>query len=125
MNRPDSSRLTEHPLPLTARVPFDAPADPEYFAIVAKKTRQDEKTPDAASPIEFEEAVDQLEKIIDSIESGEAGLERSIREYERGMELIRHCRSILDQAEQRVRELSTDAPDERPAADEVDPDNGS
>lgn len=57
----------------------------------------------------FEEAIEQLEGIIDSIERGETGLERSIRDYERGMMLIRHCRSLLERAEQRVQELSSDA----------------
>jgi len=54
----------------------------------------------------FEAALEQVESIIDRIESGEAGLEDSIEAYERGMGLLRRCRGILDRAEQRVRELS-------------------
>lgn len=54
----------------------------------------------------FEQAVERLEKIIAQIESGEIGLEQSIAEYEKGVGLIRRCREILDQAEQRVKQLS-------------------
>ena len=60
----------------------------------------------ADAPIDFERAVEQVEAIIDRIESGEVGLEQSITEYERGVGLIRRCRQILDRAEQRVEELT-------------------
>lgn len=53
----------------------------------------------------YEEAVKQLESILEKIESGEIGLEASIQEYERGVGLIKRCRSILDQAEQRIEHL--------------------
>ncbi len=59
--------------------------------------------PDQAS---FEELLEQLEDIIQRVESGEVGLERSIAEYERGVGLIRRCREILTSAEQKVEELS-------------------
>lgn len=57
-------------------------------------------------PPRFEEAVEQLESILERIESGEIGLEESLAEYERGMKLIQHCRAILGRAEQRIRELT-------------------
>lgn len=53
----------------------------------------------------YEEAVAQLESILEKIESGEIGLEASIQEYERGVGLIKRCRAILDQAEQRIEHL--------------------
>ncbi|MBX3376765.1 MAG: exodeoxyribonuclease VII small subunit [Phycisphaeraceae bacterium] len=49
----------------------------------------------------------QLEEIIERIESGEIGLEKSISEYERGVGLIRRCREVLERAEQRVEELTS------------------
>lgn len=66
------------------------------------------KQPEAASieTLTFEQAVERLEAIITRMESGEIGLERSIAEYERGAALIKRCRAILDQAEQRVAELT-------------------
>jgi exodeoxyribonuclease VII small subunit len=54
----------------------------------------------------YEQAVESLESIIERIESGEIGLEASLAEYRRGVALVRHCRSILDSAEQQVRLLS-------------------
>jgi len=57
----------------------------------------------------FEDAIEQLESIIDRIESGEAGLETAIAEYEKGMTLIKQCRQILDGAEKRIVKLTEDA----------------
>jgi len=54
----------------------------------------------------FEQAIEQLEQLIEKIESGEVGLEQSLKHYEQGTELIKRCRSILDSAEQRVAELT-------------------
>src|SRR5262245_49772205 len=60
----------------------------------------------ADSALDFEKAVEQIEQIIERIESGQIGLERSIGEYERGVALIRRCRDALGKAEQRVEELT-------------------
>ncbi len=61
--------------------------------------------PTDASKLGFEEAMGLVERIIERIESGEAGLEESIKEYEAGAGLLKRCREILDQAEQRVAKL--------------------
>ena len=58
------------------------------------------------SPLDFEKAVEQIEGIIERIESGQVGLERSIAEYERGVGLLKRCREALSKAEQRVEELT-------------------
>lgn len=60
------------------------------------------KTPAEPS---FEDLLSELEEIIHRVETGEAGLERSIAEYERGVGLIKRCREILSHAEQKVEEL--------------------
>lgn len=60
-------------------------------------------------PLKFEEAIAQLESIIDRIESGEIGLEDSIAQYERGMKLVARCQSVLATAQKRIAELTTDA----------------
>lgn len=61
-----------------------------------------------AKPPTFEQAIEQLESIIEGIESGEVGLESSLEQYERGMKLIRHCRGVLDRAEQRIETLTVE-----------------
>lgn len=60
-------------------------------------------------PISFEQAIDKLEDIVERIESGEVGLEQALEQYEQGQVLIKRCRGILDQAEQRITELTRDA----------------
>lgn len=54
----------------------------------------------------FEEAVEELESIIDRIESGEIGLEECVVQYERGMKLAVRCREILDTVQKRIAELT-------------------
>lgn len=68
-------------------------------------SHHDTEAAKAPENLSYEEAVALLESIIDRIESGEAGLEESIKEYERGAALIKRCRSILDRAEQRIEQL--------------------
>ena len=56
----------------------------------------------------FEQAVEQLEGLIEQIESGEIGLEDALKRYEDGTKLIQRCRSILDSAEKKIGELTAD-----------------
>ena len=58
--------------------------------------------------VKFEQAVEQLEELIEQIESGDAGLEESLTHYEQGMKLIAHCREILSTAEKKIAELTLD-----------------
>lgn len=74
------------------------------FIIVAMaKTKQQ-------PPASFEEGVQELEKILSEIESGNIGLEESLARYERGTFLLQYCRGILTQAEEQIQEIgkSTD-----------------
>ncbi len=64
------------------------------------------KKKDDLSTLRFEEAIDQLESIIGHIEEGEVGLEESIESYQRGMALLKHCRAVLDRAEQQIEQLT-------------------
>ncbi len=65
------------------------------------------KPPKQPSPStdRYEDLIDELERIVRAIESGETGLEESIGAYEQGVGLIKRARAILDQAEQRITEL--------------------
>ncbi|MCC7146367.1 MAG: exodeoxyribonuclease VII small subunit [Phycisphaeraceae bacterium] len=58
--------------------------------------------------VTYEEALAELEQIVEQIESGEAGLEKSLVDYERGVQIIKHCREILNRVETRLAELSPD-----------------
>lgn len=58
--------------------------------------------------LSFEQAIDNLEGIVERIESGEVGLEAALSQYEQGQALIKRCRGILDKAERRIAELTDD-----------------
>ena len=68
---------------------------------MAKKAKSDQQP-------RYEDLVAQIEELVDNIESGELGLEESIRGYEEGTKLIKHARGILDQAQQRVEAINLD-----------------
>ena len=70
---------------------------------MAKRTTK--KIPDT-DELTYEQAIEQVEAIADKIEAGEIGLEDSVEQYERGVALIKRCRSILEQAELRVQKLA-------------------
>jgi len=55
----------------------------------------------------FEEALQRLERIVEAIEGGKVGLEDSIKQFDEGMQLIQHCRSILSDAEMKIQKLQT------------------
>jgi exodeoxyribonuclease VII small subunit len=54
----------------------------------------------------FEEAMEDLEKIVEKLEGGELPLEDSIRSFEEGMKLIKFCSSKLEEAEKKITLLS-------------------
>ena len=61
-------------------------------------------------PKNFEEALAELERILEDIEGGEVPLEESLVKYERGQFLIQHCRGVLSAAEKQI-ELLSKSPD--------------
>jgi len=61
----------------------------------------------------FEDALGELETLVRSLESGDASLEESIDQFERGVALSRHCRQSLGEAEQKVKVLLEEDGEER------------
>jgi exodeoxyribonuclease VII small subunit len=53
----------------------------------------------------FEASLDELEKVVKQLESGDLSLERSIELFERGVNLSDACRKQLEDAETRVEML--------------------
>jgi len=53
----------------------------------------------------FEEAFQELEKTVQRLEEGDLTLQESMALFERGMELVRYCGQLLDEAEIRVKAL--------------------
>ncbi|WP_298610254.1 exodeoxyribonuclease VII small subunit [uncultured Thiothrix sp.] len=57
---------------------------------------------------DFEKSLQELESLVQKMESGELSLEESLQEFERGVQLTRQCQEALTAAEQRVKLLAAD-----------------
>ena len=58
--------------------------------------------------LDFEEAMDHLNEIIQGLESGEVKLSESVDKFELGSELAKHCKKLLDDAETRINAIKID-----------------
>lgn len=56
--------------------------------------------------VDFEASLERLEEIVRRLDSGNDGLEASLKLYEEGIKLVRECTETLDSAEQKVKLLS-------------------
>ncbi|MBL7107113.1 MAG: exodeoxyribonuclease VII small subunit [Phycisphaerae bacterium] len=72
-----------------------------------------EKNKEEVGELSFEDAIDKLADIVSGIESGKVPLQRSLEQYERGMELINRCRGILREAEKRIEKISAQEDQEK------------
>lgn len=61
-----------------------------------------------ADEINFESALDELEKLVSTMEKGELSLEQSLQQFERGVTLTKQCQKALQEAEQKVEILTKD-----------------
>ncbi len=58
----------------------------------------------------YEQAFEELQQIVGSLESGKMPLDEALKLFERGQALSDRCSALLEQAELRLRQL---VPDER------------
>jgi exodeoxyribonuclease VII small subunit len=58
--------------------------------------------------LKFEECLARLEQIVGQLESGDLPLEDSLKAFEEGIALARHCAKYLDEAERRIELLTKD-----------------
>jgi len=58
----------------------------------------------------FEDAIQELETIIDKLESGEVPLDETISLYDRGSELKKYCEQKLQTAEEKIQRISKKDP---------------
>jgi exodeoxyribonuclease VII small subunit len=63
------------------------------------------------SPPTFEQSLDELESLVERMESGELSLDESLAAFERGISLTRSCQEALQAAEKRVEILTARTPD--------------
>ena len=62
----------------------------------AKKTASQDSAPD------FEQALEELEDLVEAMENEELPLEQLVANYEKGSKLMAHCQSVLDSAKERI-----------------------
>ena len=63
---------------------------------------------------DFEQALGELESVVDRLEHGDLPLEEALTQFERAIKLTRACQSSLKQAEQRVEILLQKNPEAAP-----------
>ncbi|HWH83947.1 MAG TPA: exodeoxyribonuclease VII small subunit [Burkholderiaceae bacterium] len=59
----------------------------------------------AAAPKNYEDALDELDRLVSAMEAGQLPLDRLLESYQRGAELLNFCRGRLDVVEQQVKVL--------------------
>lgn len=56
----------------------------------------------------FEDALEELEKVVEQIESGELSLEDSLAAFEQGVRLVKYCNQKLTEVERKIELLVKD-----------------
>ena len=51
---------------------------------------------------DFEQALAELERLVERLERGDLPLDEALKTFERGVELTRHCQTSLKSAQQKV-----------------------
>jgi len=55
-----------------------------------------------SKPPDFEQALAELESLVERLEHGDVPLDEALRTFERGVALTRHCQACLQAAQQKV-----------------------
>ena len=103
--------MSKAPTPSNRPVPpasLDPALDPISGLVAARREgeREGERESGREETMTFDEALAQLEEIIEKMERRDAGLEESLAGYEASVKLIKRCRDVLRNAESRVEELN-------------------
>jgi exodeoxyribonuclease VII small subunit len=59
----------------------------------------------AVEQLSYEQAYQELERIVSALESGDHTLDESMELFARGQALVKHCTTLLDRAELKVQQL--------------------
>ena len=74
----------------------------------------------AVETLTFEQALERLEAAVRELESTDTGLDQALARYEEGVQLLKRCRAILDEAERKIRLLTGVDADGNPITQEFD-----
>jgi exodeoxyribonuclease VII small subunit len=64
------------------------------------------KSEKSMEELSYEDAMTELEGIVESLEGGQSPLEESMKLFERGQALVAHCSGLLESAQLKVQKLS-------------------
>ena len=65
-------------------------------------------TKNDSQPLKFEAAIEDLEQVVEQLESGDLSLEDALAAFERGVGLVRYCNQKLSEIEKKVELLVRD-----------------
>ena len=57
------------------------------------------------SDLSYEQAMDELEQIVNQLEENTSNLDEALLLYDRGQGLSKHCTKLLEQAELKIKQL--------------------
>ncbi len=70
----------------------------------SKKTTS-KKSSKKTGPLDFEASMNELESLVERMEEGDQSLEDSLKDFEHGIALTRHCQKSLQETEQKIQQL--------------------
>ena len=70
--------------------------------------KKEEMKQERDQELSLEEAFVQVEEVIAHLETEEITLEQSFQEYNRGIQLLKHCNETIDQVEKKVLQINED-----------------
>lgn len=68
--------------------------------------KTDETGTEEDTEVSFEDALSQLEEVVHRMETGESPLESLVENYQSGVRLLKLCRSKIERAEMKVKEVT-------------------
>lgn len=77
--------------------------------------------PSEIQALSFEDALKQLETIVNQLERGDVGLEESIDYYTKGTQLKQHCQTKLADAKARIEKIQVGQNGDAKGAEPFDP----
>jgi exodeoxyribonuclease VII small subunit len=73
---------------------------------MAKATSKQPNAEETSPEPSFEQALTELQQIVDDLEAGQIGLDESMQRFEQGIALLRNCYGTLEKAEQKIEILT-------------------
>ena len=77
-------------------------ADNEADNEADKEADKEEKSLEIEKELDFESALNELEKIVDDLEKGGLSLDKTVEDFSQGMKLLKFCHQKLDKAEKKI-----------------------